>query len=193
VKADHVTKTVKWSILTDLTLETERGIEWFRALASRYDTSGIQLVKVSRGVEGRGVYGRIWWPTKTIPGCRISCFVPGPFPCDLLLREHPVYRESGRGWPDVPAGCVGGARFRAVSGGRVREWQRVYRRFPVSSEAEGLLFVLAHELGHYLLRTKQIRGRHTEIAADEAAVRAVQAYRANPFPAGAQAIVFDAA
>ncbi len=49
----------------------------------------------------------------------------------------------------------------------VREWKRVIGYTEARTRDEGLVWIVAHEAFHFLRDTHQIKGRNTEIEADQ--------------------------
>jgi Zn-dependent peptidase ImmA (M78 family) len=47
----------------------------------------------------------------------------------------------------------------------------------LASEEEALVFLVAHEAFHYLRKTRQVAGRHSEIEADAFALKILEQYR----------------
>ena len=158
---------IKWIIELDR-CEAESGLDWARDLFARYDTRELASVRIGRG-RGRaaGVYGRCTYPTADVPGYRITCHVPGPFPYLIPTRQSPIYRQPDGGWPPIPSGCAEGLYCHAEKGGVLREWKRVIGYTEVLTQEEGIIWIVAHEAYHFLRRTKQVLGRNTEIEADK--------------------------
>jgi len=147
--------------------EVETSLDWARDFFARYDTSGLASIRIGGG-RGRatGVYGRCWYPTARRPSYRITCDLPGPFPCRIPTRRPPVYRRADGSWPPIPAGCAEGLSCRAERGGIVSEWKRVIGYTEARTPGDGLVWIVAHEAFHFLRHTRQIPGRNTEIEAD---------------------------
>ena len=59
--------------------------------------------------------------------------------------------------------------------GKSFQWKRLYRPLEHRSEDEVLVF-LAHEAFHYLRKTRQVAGRHSEIEADAFALKMLEQY-----------------
>lgn len=164
--SDTALAQTRWIVEVDRR-EVETGLDWARDFFARYDTTALSSIRIGAGRgRARGVYGRCWYPTASVPHYRISCQLPGPFPCSIPTRQPPVYRLSDGSWPPLPAGCAGGIYCRAETGGVVREWRRVIGSTEVLTRDEGLVWIVAHEAFHFLRRTRQIEGRNTEIEAD---------------------------
>ena len=157
----------------------DRGLSWSRRFLDTYDTSRIEWVRIDQGRGNyQGVYGRCWYPTDDRPTFRISCQVPGPFPCDILTRKPPLYpREDGT----FPRAGRGTRRGQYVHDPRTgREWYRVLGCTRVETIDEGIVWILAHEAFHFLRQTRQIPGRNNEIEADHFADQQVEDYRCQP-------------
>jgi len=147
------------------------GVKEFLA---RFDTSLLGWLRIDFGREDRdrqgriyykcrSVYGRCWYPTEKQPSIRLSCQVPGPFPCEIITRKKPIYRNSDGTWPAEAKLHRGPVYCDASSG---RQWKRVYAKTTVRNLNEGVVWVFAHEAFHWLRKTGQIAGRNNEIEAD---------------------------
>ncbi len=155
----------------------DAGLGWARWYLGRFDTSSVQWFRIDRG-RGRyeGVYGRCWYPGDGQPNYRISCQVPGPFPCQIVTRKPPMYARHDGTFPRAPRGCRRGRHVIDTRTGR--QWYRVIGRTRVATIDEGIIWIVAHESFHFLRRTRQIAGRNTEIEADRLADQMLDAFRA---------------
>jgi hypothetical protein len=165
---------MRW--IVDLDGQRPIALAWAQEFFSEFDTSLIAWIRVDRGRgKNRGAYGRCWYPTRRIPFYRISCQVPGGFPCEIPTRKPPLYISPDGSYPPLPPGTHLGDRVRDVRTGR--EWFRVVGATRVRTMDEAIVWVLAHEAFHFLRRTKQIPGRNTEIEADQFADDRLRFYR----------------
>jgi hypothetical protein len=164
---------MRWII--DLNGRKPLALSWAREFFSDFDTSQLAWIRIDRG-RGKyhGAYGRCWYPTRRIPFYRISCQVPGPFPCDLPIRKPPVYLSSDGSHPPFPPGTRPGVRVKDLRTGR--EWIRVIGSTRLKNLDEAIVWVLAHEAFHFLRRTRQVAGRNTEIEADRFAEETLAFY-----------------
>jgi len=165
----------------------ERGIAWTKSFVGQFDTSIVGWVRIDfgrefKGSQGRtyrkyrGVYGRCWYPTKKNPTFRLSCQVPGPFPCQIVTRKTPVYRNADGSWPD---GFKTGRRIPFVDSNSGRCWIRQYGKTVVKDLDEAIVWMVAHEAFHWLRKTRQIPGRNTEIEADAFGDQMLDEFRRN--------------
>jgi hypothetical protein len=60
--------------------------------------------------------------------------------------------------------------------GKSFQWKRLYRPLKHRSEDEVLVFLVAHEAFHYLRKTRQVAGWHSEIEADAFALKMLEQY-----------------
>jgi hypothetical protein len=165
---------MRWII--DLKGDSPLALSWASEFFSEFDTSRVAWIRVDRGRgKYRGAYGRCWYPNRRIPFFRISCQVPGPFPCDLPTRKPPLYKSADGSYPPLPPGMRKGDRVRDVRTGR--EWIRVRGSTRLENLDEAIVWVLSHEAFHFLRRTNQIPGRNTEIEADRFADERLKFYR----------------
>lgn len=156
-------------------------LDWTREFLSRFDCSQIQTLRIERSRRRKGgVCGKCFFPTKLNPKYRLLCQVPGPFPCEILIRRSPLYRNADGSWPRVPAGCARGTHF--IDRRTGREWIRVYGKTALRDVNEGIVWIVAHEAFHYLRRTRQVPGRNTEIDADRFADEQLLAYQKQVSP-----------
>ncbi len=154
----------------------ERGLRWVRAFLRGYRTDALEWVRIGSGRgKYQGVYGRCWLPTRERPTFRISCQVPGPFPCEIVIRKPPLYPRENGTFPKAPPGCRRTVRcFDARTG---RQWYRVVGRTRLETLDEAIVWIVGHEAFHYLKGTKQIRGRDNEIEADRLADEQLRRFR----------------
>lgn len=170
--------------------EAGRSLAWVDTFLKRFDTSAVGWLRIDFGREYRdrlgrryhkyrGVYGRCWYPTESQPTIRLSCQVPGPFPCDITTRRRPLYRRQDGTWPEEAKRLPGPVyRDRRSQ----RQWKRVYGSTRVGDLDEAIVWIFAHEAFHWLKKTRQIRGRNTEIEADAFADLCLKGYREIPVP-----------
>lgn len=160
-------------------------IDWIRAFLSRFDTSDVGWLRVDFGREHRdrkgrvyyryrGVYGRCWYPTERQPTLRLSCQVPGPFPCEVVTRKKPVYRNADGTWPAEARRRRGPVLGNPKTG---RQWKRVYGTTRLADLAEAVVWIFAHEAFHWLRKSGQVPGRNTEIEADAYADAQLEEFR----------------
>jgi hypothetical protein len=169
--------STKWIIEIDK-LEAATGLDWAYDFLSHYDTARLKEVRIGKG-RGKacGVYGKCWYPNERSPFYRISCQVPGPFPYMIEVRKPPVYRRDDGVWPQIPQGCREGLHRRAEVEGKLREWKRVIGYTEAQTINEGIVWIMAHEMFHFLRHTRQVSGRNTEIEADNFADEQLRALR----------------
>ena len=177
---------MRFLIHRDVRARAARGLEWVRTFFSQHDTRMVGWLRIDFGREYRdrrgrlyhkfrGVYGRCWYPSERQPTIRLSCQVPGPFPCAIVTRQKPVYRQPDGTWP-ASARRVPGPIFEDARSGR--QWKRVYGATEVKTLDEAIVWIVAHEAFHWLRQTRQIPGRNTEVEADAFADRKLQEFRA---------------
>jgi hypothetical protein len=176
---------VKFLVHQDVKAKAPRALAWAKEFLGRFDTSLVGWVRIDFGREYRdrlgrryhkyrGVYGRCWYPSASQPTVRISCQVPGPFPCDIVTRQKPIYRNADGTWPPEARRVRGPVVVDARSG---RQWKRVYASTRVQDLDEAIVWILAHEAFHWLRKTKQIPGRNNEVEADAFADAKLREFR----------------
>jgi hypothetical protein len=167
---------MRWIIEVDREAASD-GLAWAREFFSRYDTSKVDWVRIDLGRgRGAGVYGRCWYPEKG-KLYRLSCQVPGPYPCGVRVVKPPIYRREDGSWPEVPEGCERGEYCSATNAGVTKEWYRITGKAELTTISEGIVFIVGHEGFHFLRRSKQIPGRNIESEADAFALRQLAAFR----------------
>ena len=177
---------VRFIVHPEVKARASDALAWVKEFLARFDISLLGWLRIDFGREHRdrqgriyykfhGVYGRCWYPTKKQPSIRLSCQVPGPFPCAIITRKKPIYRNSDGTWPAEAQQNRGPVYCDASSG---RAWKRVYAKTTVKNLNEGVVWVFAHEAFHWLRKTGQIPGRNNEIEADAFADQMLGKFRA---------------
>ena len=151
-------------------LRERPSIPWLLELYHQHDIRLIDWIRIDLG-RGRyaGAYGRCWYAVPKLKrNYRISIQVPGPFPCRHFIYMPPLYANPDGQWPDPPAGCEIHAHVTATGrDGNKRQWRSVRKPFMLASVDEGIVHIGAHELFHFLRRTRQIPGRNSQAEADQ--------------------------
>lgn len=151
-------------------------IRWAGRFFGAYNLSSVEWLRIDRGRGNyEGVYGRCHYPTKERPTYRISCQVPGPFPCDIVTRRKPLYARADGSFPRAPRGCRRGTLCYDPRTGR--RWYRLIGKTHVADLDEGIVWIVSHESFHFLRATRQVPGRNTEIDADRFADEQLEAFR----------------
>ena len=99
-----------------------------------------------------------------------------PYLITHFIRVSPWYRNPDGTWPEAPEGHKIGDRHVATRDGNSVQWKRLYRSLELGSEDEVLVFLVAHEAFHYLRKTRQVAGWHSEIEADAFALKMLEQY-----------------
>jgi hypothetical protein len=170
---------MRWIVHRQIGLN-DSGVEWVRQLLGSRDTSRVDWLRIDfgRGAK-RGAYGRCWYPARDRgKGYRISVQVPGPFPWTMERYTKPLYRDRDGTWPEIPDGCRLAGYCRDDRTGR--EWQRLTTRYMFRTVQEGIVFVGAHEVFHFLRHSRQIAGRNGENEADQFALAQLDDFRRLP-------------
>lgn len=155
---------MKWNV--DLGRQDARhGLIWARRFFDQFDTTKVEWVRINHGNnQYEGVYGHCHMPTKKRATFRLSCQLPGPFPCNIVTRRPPLYARPDGTFPHAPRGCRRGLLCSDPRTGRA--WYRLLSKTNVQTIDEALVWIVAHEAFHWLRQTRQIDGRNTEIEAD---------------------------
>src|SRR5829696_498641 len=169
------------------------GLAFIQDYLSGYDFSKVEWVTLKAGSWGGATYpeeetygwtnavaGLCRYPTPTGSGLyrvnsRINMRLG--WPAIVYQRESPLYRTAAGTWPDVPDDCFTGKWYIDEKSGR--EWRRLKRRLWLRDEHEAIVYILAHEMFHFLRRTRQVEGKNTEIESDRYGVQVLEAYRFN--------------
>jgi hypothetical protein len=154
---------MKWKI--DKRIKDEESIiatSWIMTEVMGEDLDKIEYINISlgRGKLG-GIYGRCHYPTRQRKSYRISCQVPGPYPMEFAIKNAPIYyKEDERNaiiklFRDSKEHVIGG-----------KCWLETTDNLTLNTMAEGIVFIVMHELFHYFRKTGQITGRNVEWQAD---------------------------
>ena len=164
----------------DKALENSEGLRWIRERLGAYDWSKADWVSLRRGRSEKFAFRGVCKMPRDGSGYRINCNVSrhAAYPIHQYMRVPPLYRNPDGTWPEVPEGHLVGDRYVAArSNGQSVQWKRLYQRLELRNENEVLVFLVAHEAFHYLRKTRQVEGRHGEIAADAFALKMLEQYR----------------
>lgn len=144
----------------------EAGLAWIRHYLAHYDLSLIESIRIERGKSRKavGVYGKCFFPTQDRPLYRVTCMIPGPFPCKILIRKPPLYMNEDGSFGPMSPNCRRGLQCLDKRTGR--RWFRMLSHTELHDLDQAIVWIMAHEAFHYLRRTKQIPGRNNEIQAD---------------------------
>lgn len=129
--------------------EAIEAVTWLEGFLARYDLSRLSRLTIDHGKSNRprrGVWGCCYYPEKGVrkglrSTYRISCHVGNEWGCGIETRKSPLYHHNG-------------------------SWTRRYSMTFVEDINEGVVWIAAHELFHFLRRTRQVEGINTEIQAD---------------------------
>lgn len=186
---------MKYILHPDVRIRAARSVNWVKSFLSQYDTSMVGWIRIDFGREYRdrrgrryrkfrGVYGRCWYPSEEQPTIRISCQVPGPFPCEIVTWKRPIYCNPDGTWPPEAKRLRGRVVVDSRTG---RRWKRVSGKTQVNDLDEAIVWIVGHEAYHWLRKTRQIGGRNTEAEADAYADGQLNAFRQDlspPLPQG---------
>jgi len=146
------------------------GLRWLEREFVGYDFSAINRFALRDGATSKkkppGVWGMCSYQRRGHPAYKITCSVKEPLPATLITRQRPLYRDDDGTFPTQPYGTRRGQLFVSKRGGRERAWHRLYGTTILHDVDEAVVWIVAHELYHYLRRTRQVDGRNTEIEAD---------------------------
>lgn len=159
--------------------DAREGLAWVWQFLARWDTEKIDCLRIfcskRSGLGKQGsVSGVCYYPNKKSRCYRISCGVQGEFPSDVLISCKPQYRREDGTFPLVPDGYESrGYRLDLRTG---VAWRRLARRIPLMDYSEALVYLVAHEVFHFLRRERQVAGRNNNIDADAFAIARLQEF-----------------
>lgn len=157
------------------------GLRWLEGEFAGHDFGPIERFALRDGSTSKknppGVWGVCGYTRRGRASCRISCSVKRPMPARITTRKRPLYRDESGVFPSTPRGTRRGRLFVSERGGRDRAWYRLYGETVLQDTDEAVIWIVAHEMFHYLRRTRQIDGRNNEIEADAFADTALARYR----------------
>ena len=165
---------MRWIIEPTVREHAKKGLEWLKAYLEDFDLSHVDWVRVDLGRGHTGAYGRCWYPVGGKKGFRLSLQVPGPFPCQMLVRRRPIYVKDGIKSRKLLPGEFEGEHIINSKG---VQWIRIKSHITLASMDEAVVWVGAHEAFHFLRKSRQIPGKNGEIEADEHADRKLAEYR----------------
>jgi hypothetical protein len=177
---------MKWIVHPKVREQGIDGVEWLKEHLSAHDTKKVDWVRVDLGRDNYGgAYGRCWYPEGRKKGFRISLQVPGPFPFDIRTRRRPIYVTTENGVNvfsrDLEENEVMGEhvmKHQIVKGQSIyTNWIRVCAKTRVNTMDEAIVWVGAHEVYHFLTKSKQLKVRNGEIEADAYADKMLFQYR----------------
>jgi hypothetical protein len=162
----------------DKALEDSEGLWWVRERLEAYDWCKADWLSVRRGRSEKYAFRGVCKAPRNGSKYRINCNASkhASYPIYQLIRLSPMYRNPDGTWPEVPEGHEVGDRYVATRNGENVQWRRLYCPLELGSENEVLVFLVAHEVFHYLRKTRQVERRHGEIEADAFALKMVEQY-----------------
>ena len=172
----NVRQPVRYQITIN-TQDAKQAIAWTQKFLAAFDLTLLKWVKITPGSKKYlGVYGRCYMPIKGKPKeFKISCQLPGPFPCQIQTRRRPIYQLKDGSFPPVPNGCIRG--LKVVSRANQKCWYRIRGFTQLNDINQALVWIIAHESFHFLRATRQVPGRNDEIHADRFADQILHAYQ----------------
>lgn len=145
------------------------GLVWLEREFSGYDFSAVERFALRDGSTSKkkppGVWGMCSYPRRA-QGYKITCSIKQPLPVKITTRQRPLYRREDGAFPSTPYGMRRGQLFVSRRGGRERAWHRLYGTTSLRDTDEAIVWIVAHEMYHYLRRTRQVSGTNNEIEAD---------------------------
>jgi hypothetical protein len=155
------------------------GLRWLEREFSAHDFSAVERFALRDGSTSKkkppGVWGMCSYPRRG-RGYKVTCSVKQPLPAEIVTRQRPLYRREDGSFPSTPYGTRRGRLFVARSG-RKRAWHRLYGTTMLRDTDEAAVWIVAHEMYHYLRRTRQVDGRNNEIEADAFSDETLRRYR----------------
>ena len=102
---------------------------------------------------------------------------PGSLPAQPPRYIKPLYQNDDGSWPPIPPWAKPAGCCEATRNGVVRRWRRLTTEYRMETREIGLVHVFAHEVFHFLHRSRQIPGRNGENEADQFAVAIEDEFR----------------
>ena len=140
----------------------------------KYDFSKVEYILLSRHKQ---LHGICYYPSRKFQRkkFKIQCHVPETYPYITFIREKPIYITDSTQKPQVPEGCtIDGSGINVQTS---KSWYIVSSRFTVQDVNEALVFIVGHEIFHYLRRTRQIPGVNLQSQADVFGKNLVKEYK----------------
>lgn len=155
--------------------EAESAVAWLKDQINTFDTARLDSIRIDRGRSRyEGVYGHCLYPTKARSTFRMSCHLPGPFPCTIVTRKPPLYPRSDGTFARAPRGCRRSVLCYDPQSGR--QWYRLLGKTRLHEINQAAVWIVSHEAFHFLRHTRQVKGRNNEIEADRFADDMMQCF-----------------
>lgn len=193
----------EWKVKDNIVRRAGDGLRFIRSLYEQFDTSKLLSVSIDSGPSDNchlGVWGVCHYPYAKRSGFTISCHAN--MLCveklDRNVRMPPIYvdYETAVSSPNQAAAL---AKAKLGPDERLgplcwnmsdkKAWFRVIKKIWFHTWSEGLVWVAAHEMWHWLRRSRQVPGWNIELEADQCALWVLEQFRNSVEPAAVAAIL----
>ncbi|MGI8540562.1 MAG: hypothetical protein ACR2N0_12445 [Rubrobacteraceae bacterium] len=157
------------------------GLRWLEREFGGYDFSRVERFALRDGSTSKkkppGVWGACSYPRRGERRYKITCSVKQPLPARIFTRQRPLYRNEDGTFPSTPRGMRRGQLFVSGRGASERAWYRLYAATSLKDAGEAVVWIVSHEMYHYLRSTRQVEGTNNEIEADAFSDALLRSYR----------------
>ncbi len=157
--------------------KNQKGWLWFLNWFSRFDSSKLSSFSISDKIGNSqfGISGLCSYPKVKKGKFKIRARVNvSEYPYCISVRRPPIYKIDGI-WPNIPSDCIENGWKKNFQTGK--EWIKLVSSTQVNNLDESIVWICAHEIYHYLRKTKQVPGRNVEIMADAFADNLLEEFR----------------
>lgn len=161
-------------------INIDAAIAWITAFLKAYDISRLDYIYLSnKSKRGYGVSGMCYYPSRKHKrkNYHITGLFSGNYPQDIVSKRKPIYKNEDGTWPETPENYYVLTIANRFLDGKLFEWKQVAENTKVYNENEAVVWLLGHELFHFLRRTRQVPGRNLEWQADRFGDKCLNEFR----------------
>lgn len=149
-------------------------------LFSKYDLNDLLYINIDFGKSNKkynGVWGYCYAPSPRRKQYRISCHLGIDFPHTIRICEEPLFVRIKEDNPKISKKFYKRKAGVVIKDGKKHRWYRMYSKTLLNDYNEALVWIVSHEMYHYLTWTKQIIEKNNEIEADRFANKQLISFR----------------
>lgn len=171
-----------WTVQENLLKLAHPAFAWLKQKTAAFNLTRLAKLRVYTVKPVRHpLFGACYHPLNKKKGYwTITAAVGGPFPCAFPQRLPGITRHPNDRWPEIPNDCYPGQP--KIIRPKKLEWRPVYRPVYVANTQEAVVWIVAHELVHFLKATRQIKIKGGEIAADQFACQWLTEFKMSQAP-----------
>lgn len=169
----RVLKTVKKKANVGLSFINDK-------LLNKHDLEKLMYINIDFGKSDKkynGVWGYCYAPSPRRKKYRISCHLGVNFPHTIKICEEPLFVGIKEDDPKISKKFYKRRAGIVIKNGRKHKRYRIYSKMLLSNYDEALVWIVSHEMYHYLSWTKQILRKNNEVEADQFANKQLVKFR----------------